>query len=145
MKDKTNLKLFKAFGIVLVLGMVLFTAYIMLEEASQGTPTSTFVVALLPAVAIIALMFFMVRQKSRDVKRGLPMHDEMSLRIKHRAGYYSYLLGIYFLLALIWYDFLGEGCTLPEIPGNIVVIMTMIFMFAVFGVSYLIIERNGIR
>ena len=145
MKDKTKLLVMKIGGALLALGIILFLVTVAAEEMIQGTLTPVFIVAAIPAVAIIALLIIMIRKQGLGVKSGLPLHDEMSNRIKQRAGYYSYLVTIYFLLALMWYHFLADDSGLPPILGEHIAIGTMIFMFLVFGAAYIIIKRRGIK
>jgi len=145
MKDKTKLLVMKTAGALFVAGIILFLAMITLDEIGSGTLTPMFAIVFLPAIAIIAILVIMIKQQSKGVKKGLPMHDEMSTRIKHSAGYYSYIITIYFLLAVMWYHMLIEELSLPPILPEHIAFSTMAFMFAIFCVAYLIIKRRGIK
>ncbi len=145
MKDKTMLLLIKTGGAILVAGIMLFLISITLFEMNQCTLTPLFAAVFLPAIAIVAVLVIMIKKQSRGIRNGLPMHDELSTRIKHSAGYYSYLITVYFLLAVMWYHFLMDEMPLPQILPEHLAMTTMLFMLVVFGLSYLIIQRRGLK
>jgi len=60
----------------------------------------------IPAIALLLLLIggFFLWNAWRDVRRGLPIEDERSVLAKTRAGYYAFLVSIYFWLALGWFE-----------------------------------------
>jgi hypothetical protein len=44
------------------------------------------------------VVFINALRKERDIKAGLPIDDELSTRIKYKAGYYAYLTSMYMWL-----------------------------------------------
>ena len=43
----------------------------------------------------------------QELRAGYPVKDERTLHIEGRAGHYSFLVTVYFMLGLLWYSFLG--------------------------------------
>jgi len=50
-------------------------------------------------IIILGIVVFVnALRKERDIKAGLPVDDELSTRIKYKAGYYAYLTSMYMWL-----------------------------------------------
>ena len=145
MNDKAKLKLMKIVGGIFILAIIMFLVYVFVFEISAGTYSPALLITLAPAAAIIAVMVIMISKRSRDVKSGLPVQDEMTQRLKERAGYMAYSITLYFILVLMWVNFLIEDIETINIEPRFIIYGTMFFMVAVFGFSWLIIKRKGIK
>jgi ABC-type transport system involved in multi-copper enzyme maturation permease subunit len=145
MNDKQKLKLMKVGGVILTFLIILILSSIFINEISSGTFSPLLYVTLMPAVAIIALLIGMIVKRSKEVKAGLPLHDEMSQRLKERAGYIAYSITIYFILVLMWINFLIEDIETINLEPRFIIYGMLFFMLAVFGISWLIIKRKGIK
>jgi peptidoglycan/LPS O-acetylase OafA/YrhL len=145
MNDKTKLKLMKIFGAIFILIIVLILATIFINELATGTYSPLLLITVLPAVAIIAVLLLMISKRSKDVKSGLPVKDEMTQRIKERAGYIAYSLTIYFILVLMWIQFLIEDYETITIEPRFIIYGTLFFMLGVFGLTWMILSRRGIK
>lgn len=145
MDDRTKLKLMKIFGGIFILIIILFLAHIFITEMSAGTYSPALLITLVPAAAIIAVLVIMIGKRSRDVKSGLPVQDEMTQRLKERAGYIAYSITLYFILVLMWINFLTEDIESINLEPRFIIYGTLFFMLAVFGFSWLIIKRKGIK
>ena len=100
---------------------------------------------MLPAILIILVLLLRIKIQSEGVKSGLPMDDELSKRMKERAGYLTYLITIYFVLGLMWYNlFFVEQFNVPELPMNLLIFGILFFMFIVYTANWVIINRTGI-
>ena len=55
-----------------------------------------FILILIIILGIVVLVNAL--RKERDIKAGLPVDDELSTRIKYKAGYYAYLTSMYMWL-----------------------------------------------
>ena len=53
---------------------------------------------LLLIIVLGVVVFVNALKRDRDTKAGLPVDDELSTRIKHKAGYYAYLTSMYMWL-----------------------------------------------
>jgi hypothetical protein len=144
MNDKARLKLMKIGGAIFILVIVLFLATIFINEIAAGTFSPLLYVTLMPAVAIIALLVGMIATRSKQVKSGLPIQDEMSKRLKERAGYIAYSITIYFILVLMWINFLIEDMETITIEPRFIIYGMLFFMLGVFSVSWLILKRRGV-
>lgn len=60
------------------------------------TGLELFILILIIILGIVVLVNAM--KKERDLKAGLPADDELSMRIKYKAGYYAYLTSMYMWL-----------------------------------------------
>ena len=49
-------------------------------------------------VVLGVVVFVNALKRDRDIKAGLPVDDELSTRIKYKAGYYAYLTSMYMWL-----------------------------------------------
>jgi len=45
-----------------------------------------------------AFVFLQAMKKNNDIKAGYPVEDELSTRIKYKAGYYAFLISMYMWL-----------------------------------------------
>jgi len=69
----------------------------------------------------------------------------MSTRIKERAGYLTYNITIYFLLGLMWYNlFFVDQFNIPEIPMKLLIFGIMFFMFSIFCITWLVLNKKGV-
>lgn len=135
----------KLIGGVFVAGIIVFLASIFIIEITSGTFNITLLIILIPAILIILVLLLRIKYQSEGVKSGLPIDDEMSKRIKERAGYLTYLITMYFVLALMWYNlFFVEQFDVPQIPMNYLIFGILFFMFIVFGINWAILNKQGV-
>ncbi len=145
MKDKTRLLLMKIFGVFLVAGIIAFLGYVFLVEGREGLSPISLIWLLVPAVMVILILILTLKRISSGVKSGLPLDDEMSRRIKDRAGYLSFLATLWFMIGMMWYHSFMEELNLPVILARHIVIIVLIFSLAAFGVAWLILSRRGLK
>lgn len=145
MKDKTRLLITKVFGVVMVLGIVFFLAGVFIYESAGGMSLIDMMLLLAPAILVIAVLIMFLRRMDRGVKAGLPLDDEMSKRLKERAGYLTFVITIWFMIGLVWYNGFIVDMGFPEIATRYMPMITLLFMLAVFGVIWLLISRRGIK
>jgi|GEM_PF-6447067 len=145
MDDRARLKIMKVGGVILILGIIMFLIMIFVTEISAGTFSPLLFITLLPAATIIAVLVLLISRRSRDVKAGLPVHDEMTQRLKERAGYIAYSITLYFVIVLIWIQFLLEDVETISIEPRFVLYGTLFFMLGVFSISWLLIKRRGLK
>lgn len=144
MDDKRKLLFMKLIGGVFTAGIIIFLASIFIVEIASGTFNITLFIILVPAILIIAVLLILIKRQSEGVESGIPIDDEMSKRIKERAGYLTYNISIYFLLALMWYNlFFVDQFNIPQIPMNYLIFGIMFFMFIVYGINWVILNKKG--
>lgn len=145
MKDKTRLLPMKIFGVTLVAGIVTFLGTVFIYESSQGLSPISMFWLLVPATLVIVILVIFLRRLSTGVKKGLPIDDEMSQRIKERAGYLSFMITMWFTIGLMWYHSFIEELGLPEILARHIIIIILIFSLSVFGLVWFILSRRGLK
>jgi ABC-type branched-subunit amino acid transport system permease subunit len=144
MDDKRKLFWMKLIGGVFIAGIIIFLASIFIIEITSDTFNITLLIILIPAILIILVLLLRIKYQSEGIKSGLPIDDEMSKRIKERAGYLTYLITMYFVLALMWYNlFFVEQFDVPQIPMNYLIFGILFFMFIVFGINWAILNKQG--
>ncbi len=143
MEDKKRLRFMKVFGAVLVTFIVAFLAYVFMIESASGFDPMLLII-LLPAAAIIITLMLNISRLGAGVRSGLPLRDEMSDKIKNRAGYLSLMATLYFVLGLMFYHgFLVEDYGFPGLVVRHAMMVTLIFMLCSFGLIWLILNRRG--
>jgi hypothetical protein len=143
MDDKGRLRFMKVFGVALVAFIILIIVSIFITESQAGF-SPTLLIILLPAAAIIITLLLNVKNLSRGVKSGLPLRDEMSERIKERAGYLSLMATLYFVLGLMFYHgILVEDYGFPGLVVRHAMIVVLIFIIGSFGLIWFIMNRRG--
>jgi hypothetical protein len=146
MNDEKKLSIMKIIGGLFIAGIIIFIATIFIIEIQSGTYTIWLFIIIIPAILIVLTLFLLIKRQSEGVKSGLPLDDEMSMRIKERAGYNTYLITTYFVLALMWYNiFSVEQFGVPEIPMNYLIFGILFFMFTVFSLNWIVLNRKGVE
>ncbi len=145
MKDKKKLLLTKIGGVILVAAIITFLGYVFVFEASEGLSLMSLFWLLVPAILIIAILILFLKRLSTGLKKGLPLDDEMSKRIKDRAGYLTLMISIWFMIGLMFYYNFMEELGLPAILARHVVVIAMMFMLVVFGIVWFTLSRRGLK
>lgn len=144
MDDKKRLWFMKVFGVVLVAFIILIITNIFVIETGESGFSPTLLVILLPAAAIIITLLLNISRLSRGVKSNLPLKDEMSERIKNRAGYLTLMATLYFVLGLMFYHgFLVEDYGFPGLVIRHAMIVVLIFIMGSFGLIWFVLNRKG--
>jgi len=102
---------------------------------------------LLLAIALIIILIFvlLVRRMSRDIKEGMPMHDEMSKRVVEKAGYTTYLISIYILLGIgIFEETISKAIGQEPLEVHTATGMAILLMALVFALSWAYHSKKGV-
>ncbi len=91
---------------------------------------------------LVASAVFILWDRIKNIKRGLPAQDERSKQIGYKAAYYGFIAAIWAavgapLFAGIIFDI--------ELKGNYVTAAVVLFSGLVFIVSYIILAYRGYR
>ena len=81
-------------SILITLTILVFIVVVRGPELFGGL--ELFILILIIILGIVVLVNAL--RKERDIKAGLPVDDELSTRIKYKAGYYAYLTSMYMWL-----------------------------------------------
>jgi peptidoglycan/LPS O-acetylase OafA/YrhL len=94
-----------------------------------------------PSVIAIIILFFavvMIKKRYTSLKKGLPAEDERSRKVMIIAGYYTFLISLWFLLALAWAsDELIKFRYPSQALGAGIGGMAVIFALSWLGVNFL--------
>jgi len=102
---------------------------------------------LFESLNILIILFLVISatwllvDRTRNMRAGLPAKDEMTVKLMHKAGYYAYLASIYIALALMWYsDSLeesgGAGLNAGQVGGAIILLSAIVLMGSYFYLSH---------
>jgi len=128
-------KVYLAFIAVLAI-LVLATSCLYALEAEDFR---SLIPVLVIAVIIIAMAFF-VLTRYKDVRKGMPLHDERSKKVMHKAAATSFYVSLYWLLFISFFEgffakmFQAEHLTASQTVGG--GIAGMAIMFLIFWVYY---------
>jgi len=95
--DKTRLALIGVGAALVVLTSVLMISVVM----KKGDYTKMIVPGII-AISIAIGFGVYLKRKFSDLKKGYPHQDERSQKVMKTAGYYTFLISLYWLLALSW-------------------------------------------
>jgi len=90
-------------------------------------PLTAFLVALIGVLTVWRII--------KDKRSGFPVKDERTLRIEGKASRYTFLVGIYFMVVLMYYSLLGvEFLGWPELGALYALLSSLLVMIgAYFG------------
>ncbi|HVQ01773.1 MAG TPA: hypothetical protein VMT57_09710 [Candidatus Thermoplasmatota archaeon] len=104
----------------------------------------TLILTELASVAIIMILVgfaaYVLWDRARNLRKGLPVKDERMIIISYRAGYYGFIAAIYSAVgAPVIYDILYG----KELPGDLTTAAVVLISAFVFFVSYLYLAQKG--
>jgi predicted RND superfamily exporter protein len=96
------------------------------SEMFQFSTLKVVLIVIILLLAVIAILNAL--KKSREKKEGIPREDEMSVKIKYKAGYQAYIASMYMWLFIFFFkeyfpnneSMLGGGILLSALIGYIV-------------------------
>jgi len=133
MKDK--IALITGIGIVFA---VIFTLGFYLQNA--GTIEIEELFLMIIPIILVSSAVYLLYDRAKNIKAGLPAQDERSKQIGYKAAYYGFIAAIWSatgapLLAGIVFDY--------ELPGNYVTAVVVLVSGVSFILSYLILTYWG--
>jgi len=98
-KDKLRIILITIVS-VLLLATVLLYGYMVVSKKEVDLGSS---IAFLASFLVVIFMAFFVTRRYKDIKQGMPLEDERSKKIMHRAAAMTFYISIYLLLVIGWF------------------------------------------
>lgn len=123
--------------ILILSGTVTFTAGLWLYSTKEALGTREIFIAVLVLILVIFSVVIGLK-KMRDVKKGLPIDDELSNSIKQKAAAMAFAYSFYLWLFII--IFMSDETIRAEIPVGIGIV-GMGFLFFGFWAYY---SKRGI-
>ena len=133
MKDKIRI----AVGVGIVVAVVATLVIYMLSTGGQDP--SAYLLVIIPIVLILSASYI-IWDRIKNMRAGLPHEDERSKRINYKAGYYGFIAAIWSALgsnslSIIMYD--------KDLRGGLVVASVVLVSGLVFVIAYLILMMKG--
>ncbi len=133
MKDKKGILL--GIGIAAMV-LVTLTLYII----SAGNFELNEIIPIGIVLIVVALAIYVLWDRIKNVKKGLPAQDERLKLTNYKAGYYGFIAAIWSavfgpLVIEILFDY--------ELPGHLVTAVVVLVSGFVFVASYLYLARKG--
>jgi len=105
----------------------------------KGNAATSFGSGIIAAVILIFAIVVWKRQYT-SVKKGFPVQDERSRQIQVLAGYYTFLISIWYLLVLSW---ASDDLIQFRDPAQALGI-GILGMAIIFGVCWIWVSRKGV-
>jgi adenylate kinase len=133
MKDKI--------GIIIGIGIaVLLLATLSLYVISAGNIELIEIISIGIVIILVASASFILWDRLKNIRKGLPTKDERSIQINYKAGYYGFIAAIWSaVLGPLFIEILFEY----ELPGSRVSALVVLVSGFVFVASYLYLARKG--
>jgi len=133
MKDKIGIVL--GIGIA-AMALVTLTLYII----SAGNFELNEIIPIGIVLIVVALAIYVLWDRIKNVKKGLPAQDERLKLTNYKAGFYAFIATIWSavfapLVIEILFDY--------ELPGHLVTAVVVLVSGFVFVASYLYLARKG--
>ena len=133
MKDKIGIVL--GIGIA-AMALVTLTLYII----SAGNFELNEIIPIGIVLIVVALAIYVLWDRIKNVKKGLPAQDERLKLTNYKAGFYAFIAAIWSavfgpLVIEILFDY--------ELPGHLVTAVVVLVSGFVFVASYLYLARKG--
>jgi peptidoglycan/LPS O-acetylase OafA/YrhL len=131
--DKFRVLMGLAVSMMVIAGVA---AYFMFSGTSGYNPGE--LIAVISAVVLALAAAYFIWDKKRDVDAGMPFEDELSKKIMHRAGYYSYFASMYTALGVSMFkELIEKAIGIPELTvssatGIIILVPALVFFITIF-------------
>ena len=133
MKDKI--------GIVIGIGIaVLVLLTLSLYLVSAGNIELIGIISIGIVIILVASASFILWDRLKNIRKGLPAKDERLTKINYKAGYYGFIAAIWSaVFGPLFIEILFEY----ELPGSRVTALVVLVSGFVFIASYLYLARKG--
>lgn len=123
----------------IVIALVLAT--LVLYVTNMGSMNLSEYSIILGIIVLVIGATWVLVDRIRSMRTGLPAKDEMTVKLSHKAGYYAYLASIYIALAFMWYSNSLEesgsgGLAAGQVAGGIILLSAIVFMGSYFYLSH---------
>ena len=143
-REKRRLMMMYAGGASFVLLLAAFLGSIMIKESAAGALDAvSALIITIPFIGIVAFMIMFLNRQRNAVNSGLPLRDERTEKADNRSGRYTTMATTYFLLALMWYQFLTEDLGYPQIEARHLIYLILFFVLISFTAFKMYFGRKG--
>jgi divalent metal cation (Fe/Co/Zn/Cd) transporter len=133
MKDKIGIII----GLVVTLLVIVTLAFYFLNAGTvELTEFASFGIAIILVLAAVYILW----DKAKNVRKGLPAKDERLILINYKAGYYGFIAAIW---AAVGAPVLADILLGHELEGHYITAIVVLVSGFVFIASYLFLVRRG--
>jgi len=126
---------------VLGIGIITLVVFTLAFYAFAKTSVELFDLISIPILIIIILSSsYIVYDKWKNIKAGLPTKDERLKQAAYKAGYYGFISAIWSALGSNWISIILFD---QDLRGGLVVAAVVLVSGFVFMISYLFFSRKG--
>ena len=107
--------------------------------STGGQDSSAYLLVIIPIILVLSASY-LIWDRIKNMRAGLPQEDERSKRINYKAGYYGFIAAIWSALgsntiSIIMYD--------KDLRGGLVVASVVLVSGLVFVIAYLYLMMKG--
>ena len=139
MKGKTKDRELTAFSVIIIVAVVL-TLFFYLAGAGDIEMEEIGMAGIVLIIVVFAI--YIILDRIRNLKMGLPAKDEMEKKINWKAGYYGFIAAIW---GAVFGPLVIDILFGYELEGSRVSALVVLVSGIVFAVSYLYLRRKGIE
>ena len=136
MKEKISVILGAIIGITVLLGVVFYISEI------QKVELYDLILIIIPIILVLGAIF-LLRDKIKNIKAGLPSEDERAKKLQWKAGAYTYFATIWIAIGIMWYNIFAENSSLNELNAGQVIAAIILLSAVCFFIFNLYFMRKG--
>ncbi|MCJ7570628.1 MAG: hypothetical protein MUO82_01960 [Candidatus Thermoplasmatota archaeon] len=107
---------------------------------NAGTMELTELLSLAIVIVLVLAATYIIWNRAKNIRKGLPAKDERLININYKAGYYGFIAAIWSAVgAPVVYDILFNH----ELEGHLVTAIVVLISGFIFVVSYLYLAWKG--
>jgi len=133
MKDKIKI----AAGIGVVVAVVVTLILYMI--AIDGQDPSAYLLIIIPVIIVLSASY-MIWDRIRNMRAGLPQKDERLKKVEYKAAYYGFIAAIW---SAVGSNLLSEIIYDEELRGGLVAASVVMVSGLVFIIAYLVLMMKG--
>lgn len=123
---------------ILIAVMILLTLLLYLMQTGDINADKILLVGIILILVIFAM--YILWDRIKNVRKGLPAKDERLITINYKAGYYAFIAAIWSaLFAPLLFDIFSKN----ELKGSDVTAIVILISGFVFVISYLYLHWKG--
>ncbi len=127
----------------IVLAVIVTMGFYMTAAATDSLNLSEYLMVFIVFI-ILAAAIWLVRDRLKNISKGLPVKDERQVGISHKAGYCAWIASIWSAIGIMWVGiFLEEEFGMPKLTANYVVAGVVLISALVFFGAYFYFSRKG--
>ena len=136
MKEKISVILGAIIGITVFFGVVFYI------NAIQKVELYDLILIIIPIILVLGVIF-LLRDKIKNIKAGLPSDDERAKKLQWKAGTYTYFATIWIAVGIMWYNIFAENSSLNELNTKQVIAAIVLLSAVCFFILNFYFMRKG--